>query len=261
MNPLSTDWARENSSPAYERTISEGPMVRDIGVLSAMRARSEGLEKVPLDFVRWCPEIVEHAVEHGHPLHMRLLKRTVDILLGLAGVIALVLLLPLIACLIKFDSPGPVFYTQRRVGYRDRPFTLVKFRSMRVNAESQGAVFAAVGDPRVTPVGAFLRRSRLDELPQVWNILKGEMSVIGPRPERPEHIPSILEHIPEFSMRTCVKPGLTGWAQTHYKYAGTMTELEKKLEFDLYYILFPSMLVETRILLKTVRMTFGSHGQ
>ena len=236
-------------------------LVSDDHLEQAMIHRSLDIKKIPLDFVRRCPELVESSVALGFPGYLLTLKRISDILLSLGlGVIAL-FFLPFIALAIKCDSKGPVFYRQTRLGLHEKPFELIKFRSMRIDAEAGGAFFASEGDPRITPVGNFLRRTRLDELPQLWNVFRGEMTFIGPRPERPEHMAMILDEIPEFWMRTCVKPGLTGWAQTHYRYAGTIEQLNEKLEFDLFYIRFPSVWRELKVFLVTVRMMFGFHGQ
>jgi len=191
----------------------------------------------------------------------RLLKRSIDILGSLVLSLMLLPLLPLLIWAIKRDSPGPAFYSQIRLGLGGRHFWIYKFRTMELDAEAQGAVFTVHNDPRVTAIGRFLRKTRIDEFPQLWNVLKGEMSLVGPRPERPEHMVHIEGQIPEFSLRTLVKPGLTGWAQISCPYAVTLDELGEKLEYDLYYIKFASLKMEMLILFRTLKVMVGLRGQ
>ncbi|HEX2907477.1 MAG TPA: sugar transferase [Phototrophicaceae bacterium] len=181
------------------------------------------------------------------------IKRLTDILLSLVGAVALALLLPPLALIIKLDSPGAVFYSQERVGINGRIFRVYKFRSMRANAEATtGAVFSREGDPRITRVGRFMRKTRLDEGPQVINILRGDMSVIGPRPERPEHVQRLVEKIPFYRTRHIIRPGLTGWAQVRYKYGSTDEDALVKLQYDLYYIRHQSLALDLNIMVRTV---------
>ena len=165
-------------------------------------------------------------------------------------------LLILIAILIKCFSPGPVLYLQTRTGYLGRQFKLVKFRSMRLDAEQNGPQWSSLQDTRVTGIGSFLRRTRLDELPQFWNVIRGEMSFIGPRPERPEIYKKLETEVPLFSLRTLVAPGITGWAQVRAGYAASSAESLLKLEYDLFYIRHMSVRFDLYILLKTVRIAF-----
>jgi len=166
-----------------------------------------------------------------------------------------------LAALIKYTNPGPVFYRQVRTGHLGRNFLLVKFRSMRVDAEANGPQWAAQNDDRVTKIGKFMRRTRLDELPQLWNVIRGEMSFCGPRPERPEIYQSLKKEIPLFSMRTVVRPGITGWAQVCAGYAASVEESAKKLEYDLYYIQHMSPRLDLIILLKTLIVAvLGAEG-
>ncbi|MBM4054160.1 MAG: sugar transferase [Planctomycetes bacterium] len=176
--------------------------------------------------------------------------------------ILFILLIPVIAVLsvlIKTTSEGSIFYTQERMGKDTRKFTIIKFRTMIHNAESQtGAVYAADNDHRITKVGKFLRKWRLDEIPQLLNVVKGDMSLVGPRPEREIFIKEFEEKIPFYSQRLAVKPGLSGWAQVKYPYASTIEQTEEKLQYDLYYIKNMSFLLDIVILLKTMRvMLFG----
>jgi len=167
----------------------------------------------------------------------------------------------LVALAVRLSSPGPVLYRQRRVGKGDVPFTLYKFRSMYVDAEAHtGAVWARKDDPRITPVGRWLRLLRLDELPQLFNVLKGEMSVVGPRPERPEFVSELEKKIPYYGQRHCVKPGITGWAQINYKYGETIEDTMKKLEYDLYYVKNVSPALDFLIVFHTAKTMLLRRG-
>jgi sugar transferase (PEP-CTERM system associated) len=169
----------------------------------------------------------------------------------------------IVAVLVKLTSQGPIFHRQVRVGLNDSTFTVYKFRSMYANAEAgTGPVWAQKHDPRVTPVGKWLRRLRLDELPQLLNVLRGEMSLVGPRPERPEFVTSLSEKIPFYSYRHCVKPGITGWAQINYKYGDTLEDTIIKLEYDLYYIKNLALSLDTFIIFHTMKvMLFSETAQ
>ena len=182
----------------------------------------------------------------------------------LLALVALVLALPvmvLVALAVRMSSKGPVFYRQTRVGLNGKDFTLYKFRSMGVNAESgTGAVWASKNDPRVTPMGKWLRKLRLDELPQLFNVLKREMTMVGPRPERPEFVKMLSEKIPYYRQRHYVKPGITGWAQINHKYGDTIEDTETKLEYDLYYIKRQSVVFDFYIMFQTVKVMLLSRG-
>lgn len=186
-------------------------------------------------------------------LSYRLFVWTIDHLFCLFGALFLVLFGPILAALIKLDSPGPVFYVQTRLGHGGRLFRLVKFRSMVVDAEqANGAQWATENDPRVTRIGKVLRRMRLDELPQIVNILRGDLHLIGPRPERPEFYAQLTEAIPFYTVRLAVKPGLTGWAQIKYRYGSSVEETLVKLQYDLYWLKNRSPLLDLKILLRTI---------
>lgn len=178
--------------------------------------------------------------------------------------IALVLLLPLflvIAVVIKLDSPGPVLYSQIRVGEHGKPIRIYKFRSMRSDAEANGdAVWAVQNDPRITKVGQFLRKSRIDELPQLFNVLVGEIEFVGPRPERPEFVSKLEDQIPYYALRHTVKPGLTGWAQVMFHYCGTIDESKEKLKYDLFYIKNMSIKLDLLILFHTMKIIILGRG-
>ena len=187
-------------------------------------------------------------------------KRIVDMVGALLGLFLLAPLLVLIAVLIKIDSPGPVFYRQTRVGLHGYPYVLRKFRSMRQNAEAEGVKWAAVSDDRVTKVGYWLRRLRLDELPQFINVLKGEMSLVGPRPERPHFVQELRTLIPFYDLRHTVRPGITGWAQTCFQYAASLEDSHMKLQYDLYYVKNLSLWLDIRILLRTFHVVLLGTG-
>jgi sugar transferase (PEP-CTERM system associated) len=182
-------------------------------------------------------------------------KRVMDVTAAVAGLMLSGPLQLMIAAAVKMTSPGPVLYRQQRVGVDGHIFTMCKFRSMRDDAEAEtGAVWARVGDDRVTSIGRFLRRMRLDELPQLWNILSGDMSLVGPRPERPEFVAGLTRDIPFYGQRHVVKPGLTGWAQVRYTYAASVEDSMKKLQYDLFYIKHLSVWLDLYIVLRTVKI-------
>lgn len=183
-----------------------------------------------------------------------LAKRVLDLVGASIGLILAAPLMLLTAIAIKLDSKGPVFYSQERAGAFGKPFVMHKFRSMHVDAEADGARFASVSDPRVTRVGRFIRRTRIDELPQLWNVLTSEMSLVGPRPERPQFITNLEREIPYFRQRLFVKPGVTGWAQVRCSYGATIEEQREKLEHDLFYIKKMSLRFDLSILISTVRV-------
>lgn len=175
-----------------------------------------------------------------------------------------VLTLPIMlaaALLVRLTSKGPVLYRQTRVGLNGKHISVLKFRSMYVDAEARtGAVWATKNDPRITPVGRYLRKFRIDELPQFWNVLRGDMSFVGPRPERPEFVQALSEKIPFYRQRHCVKPGLTGWAQINHKYGDTIEDTITKLEYDLYYIKHISLSLDIYIILNTLKIVILGRG-
>jgi lipopolysaccharide/colanic/teichoic acid biosynthesis glycosyltransferase len=191
-----------------------------------------------------------------------ILKRLADIMMALIGLFIFALMLPVIALAIILDSRGTIFYSQSRTGLNGRRFKIVKLRTMIPNAEAKtGAVFAQANDNRVTRVGRFMRKTRLDEVPQLWNVLKGDMSVIGPRPERPEHIKRLQAKIPFYRTRHIIRPGLTGWAQVRYRYGANDEDSLVKLQYDLYYIRHQSLLLDLNIIMRTVRRVLSMSGQ
>jgi len=191
---------------------------------------------------------------------LRRLKRAADLFISL-GLLALTAPLMLITALaIALESRGPVIYRQKRVGLHDNEFYVHKFRSMRIDAEKDGAVWAKKNDDRVTRVGRCIRKVRIDELPQLWDVFKGDMSLIGPRPERPEFVSRLKETIPFYGLRHSVKPGVTGWAQVCYPYGASEEDARRKLEYDLYYIKNMSLLLDFKIILKTIGVVLFPSG-
>jgi sugar transferase (PEP-CTERM system associated) len=188
-------------------------------------------------------------------------KRGLDVLLSAIGLLLALPLMLLVAVVMKCASPGPVFYHQRRVGKDGAIFTIHKFRSMQTDAEKDtGAVWSSEGDPRVTPFGRFLRRTRIDELPQLWNVLKGDMSVVGPRPERPEFVTDLTKAIPFYGQRHVVRPGLTGWAQVRLSYGASKDDALQKLQYELFYIKHLSIAFDVFIILETVKTVLVRRG-
>jgi len=191
----------------------------------------------------------------------RVIKRTMDIMLA---ILVLTPSLPVMAVtwlLIRLESPGPGFFRQTRTGVNGKPFTIIKFRSMRNDAEKHGAQWARTNDPRITRIGRIIRKLRIDELPQLFNVLKGEMSFVGPRPERPEFDEELKQQLPFYMFRYLVKPGLTGWAQVNYGYGASVDDAREKLQYDLFYVKHYSLLMDLDILIRTVRTVFLAKGR
>lgn len=186
-----------------------------------------------------------------HPFYHHI-KRALDLALALIGIILTAPLVLIAALAIRLESPGPIFYSQLRVGLFQRPFRIWKLRTMRPDAEQGGPKWAAIADSRVTVIGRVLRKTRIDELPQFWNILRGDMTFVGPRPERPEFVEQLAAEIPYYKQRHLVKPGLTGWAQICYPYGASTQDSWNKLSYDFYYIKNSSLTLDLQILLQTV---------
>jgi len=188
------------------------------------------------------------------------IKRGVDLLASLLGFLLFLPLWLVIALAIKLDSRGSVFYRQERVGQGGKTFNMVKFRSMTVDAEKDGPVWAVVNDQRVTRVGRWIRKLRLDEIAQLINVIKGEMSIVGPRPERPYFVKKLEKEVPFYTHRHAVKPGITGWAQILYPYGATREDAQEKLKYDLYYIKHMSPFMDIRIISETAKIVLLSRG-
>jgi sugar transferase (PEP-CTERM system associated) len=188
-------------------------------------------------------------------------KRALDVGLALVGLVVSAPFLLAAAALIKLTSPGGALYRQQRVGLNGRVFEIYKLRTMRADAEAgTGPIWSTLNDPRVTPVGRFLRKTRVDELPQLWNVLRGDMSFVGPRPERPQFVTQLTATIPFFSQRQVVKPGITGWAQIHHSYAASVEDAIEKLQYDLYYVKNLSLWLDLLILAETVKTVVRQRG-
>ncbi len=190
----------------------------------------------------------------------RVTKRLVDMLVSAGALLLLFPLFLLVAFLIKIDSSGPIIYRQVRVGLRGRPFSIWKFRSMRQDAEKSGPQWAQVDDPRISRVGWWLRKTRVDEFPQLINVLKGEMSLVGPRPERPVFVQDLRKIIPYYDLRHTVQPGITGWAQVKFRYCASAEDAHMKLQYDLYYVKRLSFVLDVSVLVQTVRVMLAGEG-
>jgi exopolysaccharide biosynthesis polyprenyl glycosylphosphotransferase len=230
---------------------------RGTALLDLMALHEQLAKEIPLAYVN--DDWLMAASMNNSRLHIAKIKRLMDIVTATTG---LVLSLPfwiVVPLLIKLTSRGPVLYRQERLGRESVPFTLLKFRTMRADAEAQtGAVWAGEDDPRVTPLGRWLRKLRIDEIPQFINVLQGSMSLVGPRPERPEFVTELSEKIPFYGERLLVQPGLTGWAQVNFPYTSSVEETRRKLQYDLYYIKHMSFTLDCLILLRTVKIVlFG----
>ena len=189
------------------------------------------------------------------------MKRAVDVVVSIVMLLVLWPVMLATALTVRLTSPGPVLFTQERVGQDGRPFVLMKFRSMRADAEKlSGPVWASEDDPRITAFGRFMRKTRLDELPQLFNVLAGSMSLVGPRPERQHFVDQLAERIPYFQLRHIVKPGVTGWAQISYPYGNTEEDALHKLQYDLFYIKNYSVLFDLSILISTVKTVVLRRG-
>ncbi|MCY1014403.1 polyisoprenyl-phosphate hexose-1-phosphate transferase ExoE [Pyxidicoccus sp. MSG2] len=216
------------------------------------------LRRIPVQFLRASDFAFADELTVS-PLR-RSLKRGFDILVASLLLLAASPFLLIVAVAIKLDSKGPIFYQQERTGLAGSTFHLWKFRSMRTDAEKDGAVWARANDDRVTRVGRFIRRTRIDEIPQVFNVLMGEMSFVGPRPERPVFVEQLKQEIPFYGLREAVKPGLTGWAQIRYPYGASVEDARNKLEFDLYYVKNGSLFLDVGIIFHTVRHVLLGRG-
>jgi exopolysaccharide biosynthesis polyprenyl glycosylphosphotransferase len=187
-------------------------------------------------------------------------RQVVSICVAGFGLLLFLPFFPLVVLAVKLSSKGPIFFRQTRVGMGGRNFEVIKFRTMFTDAESGGAKWATKNDPRVTRVGMFLRKSRIDEIPQLWNVLRGDMGFVGPRPERPEFVAWLTEELPFYYLRTLIRPGLTGWAQVRYGYGATLAETKAKLEYDLYYIKHMSMGLDLLIMFETIKTILRRRG-
>lgn len=236
--------------------FEHGVNIKSIANLYEEITESVAQENLNKDFYKH----ISFSKNHENTVYL-LFGRFFDILISILGLICLFFYIPFVFIGNLFGSRGPLFYKQIRVGLNGRSFNIYKFRSMVVNAETNKAVWASKNDSRITSFGKFIRKTRIDEIPQFWNILIGEMSLIGPRPERPEFVEGLKKELPFYAIRHVIKPGLTGWAQVMYPYANTVKEQQIKLRYDLYYIKSRSLSMDFKILIKTISTVIRLKGQ
>lgn len=246
---------RRGSMPVREllELRLRGVVIEDASVLMERL-----LGKLPLEGLNPSNLIFTHGfkVKASQQIVRRLVSITVSFIL-----LALCLpFIPFIILAIRMSSPGPIFFRQIRVGLRGRLFSVLKFRTMRQDAEAKGAVWATKNDPRVTPLGRFMRKTRIDEIPQLWNVLRGEMGFVGPRPERPEFVQWLTSEIPFYELRHMIRPGITGWAQVRFRYGASLEETRQKLEYDLYYIKHLSLGLDLLIMFETIKTIILRRG-
>jgi exopolysaccharide biosynthesis polyprenyl glycosylphosphotransferase len=249
----------ENAAKRFYEVLPLG-----VSIVSFPNFYEAALEKIPVSSVNesW---FLENLVEIKKRVY-EFFKRIFDAAFSIILLFPTILLLPLIGLFIKIESPGPIFYRQKRVGKDGKIFEIIKFRSMYAlssdgGAEKNGVQWASLNDSRITKIGRILRKTRLDELPQLFNILKGEMSFIGPRPERPEFIEELQKQIPHYAMRQLIKPGLSGWAQIKFPYGASVNDAMEKLQYDLYYIKNRSLILDLAIALRTLALIIRSEGR
>jgi sugar transferase (PEP-CTERM system associated) len=215
--------------------------------------------KLPIDYLQPSGMIFSDGFCVNEGMYM--LRPALSVIFALAVATLVLPLIPFVVLAVKLSSPGPILFSQQRVGRYSKVFRLYKFRTMCADAESQsGAVWAQQNDPRITVVGKFLRKTRLDEFPQLWNVIKGDMAFVGPRPERPEFVKWLNDAIPYYNLRHMVRPGLTGWAQVRFRYGASLEETKQKLEYDLYYIKHISVPLDLLIIFETVKTVILRRG-
>jgi sugar transferase (PEP-CTERM system associated) len=216
------------------------------------------LGRLPLDGLNPSSLIFTHGF--NVKASQQIVRRLVSIFVSFVGLVLCLPIIPFIILAVRLSSPGPIFFRQTRVGLRGRPFSVIKFRTMRQDAEAKGAVWATKNDPRVTSLGRFMRKTRLDEIPQLWNVLRGEMGFVGPRPERPEFVQWLNSEIPFYELRHIIRPGITGWAQVRYQYGASLEETRRKLEYDLYYVKHLSIGLDLLIMFETIKTIILRRG-
>lgn len=229
-----------------------------IDVIDGHQMYEEESGRVSIDQLR--PSSLIFSSGFNRRVHTMGIKRGIDLAVASIGLVLLVPLYFLVGLLIKMDSPGPVFYGQMRVGLGRQPYMIWKFRSMHNDAEKNGPRWAGKQDPRVSRIGRFLRKLRIDELPQLYNVLKGEMSLVGPRPERPFFVDELRKKIPYYDIRHTVRPGITGWAQTQFQYGSSVEDAHTKLQYDLYYVKNMTVGLDLRILTETTKVVLFGKG-
>jgi sugar transferase (PEP-CTERM system associated) len=232
--------------------------VRGTQVVEGHNLFEEESGRLSIDHIK--PSTLVFSNGFQRPMGTMAMKRLIDIALSSIGLLVLSPFLAFLAALIKLDSPGTVFYRQIRVGLGGRPYEIWKFRSMCRDAEKNGARWACENDPRVSRVGRWMRKWRLDELPQLINVWKGEMSFVGPRPERPVFVDELRKSVPYYDVRHTVRPGISGWAQTQFRYGASAEDSHMKLQYDLYYVKNLTLSLDLRILAATVKVVLTGDG-
>jgi sugar transferase (PEP-CTERM system associated) len=231
----------------------QGIVVEEVGTL---RERLDG--KIQLDGLR--PSSFLYSEGFRLRPSQQFTRQVVSILAAATGLLLFLPFLPFVALAVKLSSEGPIFFRQTRVGMAGRTFEVIKFRTMGTNAEAGGAKWATKNDPRVTKVGKIMRKTRIDEIPQLWNVLRGDMGFVGPRPERPEFTAWLSDELPFYYLRNLIRPGLTGWAQVRFGYGSTLAETKEKLEYDLYYVKHMSLGLDLLIMFETIKTILRRRG-
>jgi sugar transferase (PEP-CTERM system associated) len=232
--------------------------LRGVAIEDASVLMERLLGRLPLDGLNPSDLIFTHGFNVTAP--QQIVRRLISITASFIGLVICLPLIPFIVLAVRLSSPGSIFFRQTRVGKFGHPFTVLKFRTMRQDAEANGAAWATKNDARVTAVGKFMRKTRLDEIPQLWNVLRGEMGFVGPRPERPEFVKWLASEIPFYELRHIIRPGITGWAQVRYQYGATLEETKRKLEYDLYYVKHLSVGLDLLIMFETIKTILLGRG-
>jgi sugar transferase (PEP-CTERM system associated) len=232
--------------------------LRGVVIEDASEVIERLLGRLPLDGLN--PSALIFTYGFNVKASQQIVRRMVSITVSFIGLAICLPFIPFIILAVRLSSPGPIFFRQTRVGLRGRPFSVYKFRTMRQDAEANGVVWAIKNDPRVTSLGRFMRKTRLDEIPQLWNVLRGEMAFVGPRPERPEFVQWLTEEIPYYDLRHLIRPGITGWAQVRYQYGASLEETKQKLEYDLYYVKHLSLGLDLLIMFETIKTIILRRG-
>jgi len=231
----------------------QGIAVEEVGTL---RERLDG--KIQLDGLR--PSSFLYSEGFRLRASQQFTRQVVSIVAAAIGLLLFLPFFPFVVLAVKLSSEGPIFFRQTRVGMAGRTFEVIKFRTMGTDAEADGAKWATKNDPRVTKVGKVLRKTRIDEIPQLWNVLRGDMGFVGPRPERPEFTAWLNDELPFYYLRNLIRPGLTGWAQVRFGYGSTLAETKEKLEYDLYYVKHMSLGLDLLIMFETIKTILRRRG-
>lgn len=257
IDVIALDLNKLSNQPDFLAIITDYCLTNHTQLIDVSYLYEQLTGKIPLENIS---QIIFANINHSPQKINIYFKRVIDILAGLTGLLIFLILFPLLYILVKIDSRGPFFYTQSRMGINNQVFKLYKIRTMAQNAETKKAKWAMSHDKRITSIGKFLRKSCLDELPQFFNILIGDMSLVGPRPERPEFTGKLEQRQKLYYKRHLIKPGLTGWAQINMNYGASFSDADEKLQYDLYYLKNKSLFLDFIIILRTIRMFFVNRG-